>query len=199
MSTAILTRNADIFHLIKELPTVEVARRYLPGELRRQGNRWVTRCPFHDDRSPSLVVYGNGWHCFGCQAHGDNVDLVAQLHNLRPMEAARLVAGDFGIPLPGASREEQARVRQRALLARFERELKERIAKQELQTHIRLANLYRRICDRLSGIRTVDDLERLGDLFHVRVRLEYLLDILLNGEPEERAAAVAEARRWLEC
>lgn len=47
-------QGTDIFRLVKELSTVEVARRYLPGELRRQGSQWVARCSFHDDRDPSL-------------------------------------------------------------------------------------------------------------------------------------------------
>ena len=32
------------------------------------------RCPFHGDDTPSMVVYGpgEGYHCFGCGAHGQN-------------------------------------------------------------------------------------------------------------------------------
>jgi hypothetical protein len=41
--------------------------------LRRQGKDLVGCCPFHEDRSPSLVVspHKNLWHCLGaCQAGG---------------------------------------------------------------------------------------------------------------------------------
>jgi DNA polymerase len=31
-------------------------------------------CPFHDDRTPSLQVYDDHFHCFGCGAHGDRMD-----------------------------------------------------------------------------------------------------------------------------
>ena len=35
------------------------------------------RCPFHDDRDPSLVAYPDGgWYCFGCGEGGDVIDLV---------------------------------------------------------------------------------------------------------------------------
>lgn len=190
---------SDLFQVLREIPIYEVARRYLPGEIQRKGSRWMARCPFHDDRNPSFVVFADRWKCFGCQARGDAVDLVARLYGLRPIEAARLIAGDFGIPLPGDSPQERAKAQQRAILIRFERELKERVARRELQAYIQLAALYRRICDRLAGIQTEEDLERLGDLFHVREQMEHLLDVLLNGEPDERAAAVAEARRWLRC
>ena len=38
-------------------------------------------CPFHSDRSPSMVIYpDNSWYCFGCNAHGDNaIDFCIEL------------------------------------------------------------------------------------------------------------------------
>ena len=41
-----------------------------------------TRCPFHDDRTPSLHVYEDpdrGWYCFGCGRGGSIYDLAAFL------------------------------------------------------------------------------------------------------------------------
>lgn len=41
-------------------------------ELRRRGRVLVGCCPFHDDRTPSLVVWpDNHFRCFGCGVHGD--------------------------------------------------------------------------------------------------------------------------------
>ena len=36
-------------------------------ELTRHGANWLGRCPFHDDRTPSLVITPakNLWHCLG--------------------------------------------------------------------------------------------------------------------------------------
>ena len=36
-------------------------------ELKRHGADWVGLCPFHDDKSPSLVISPkkNLWHCLG--------------------------------------------------------------------------------------------------------------------------------------
>ena len=42
-------------------------------ELKRKGRDWHGRCPFHEDRTPSLVISEdkNLWHCLGaCQAGG---------------------------------------------------------------------------------------------------------------------------------
>lgn len=37
-------------------------------------------CPLHEDRTPSLHVYDDGWYCFGCKRHGHTVyDLAAAL------------------------------------------------------------------------------------------------------------------------
>ena len=31
------------------------------------------RCPFHNERTPSFVIYPTGkFHCFGCGIHGNN-------------------------------------------------------------------------------------------------------------------------------
>jgi len=44
----------------------------------KRGKHLFWRCPFHDDRSPSLTVYhdadGDRYHCHGCGARGDVFD-----------------------------------------------------------------------------------------------------------------------------
>jgi len=39
--------------------------------LTRVGVRHEALCPFHDEHTPSLTVYEDHYHCFGCGAHGD--------------------------------------------------------------------------------------------------------------------------------
>ncbi len=56
----------------------------------------MTRCPFHEDRNPSMKV-DDRFYCFGCGATGDAVDLTARLLGLPPKEAALQLASDFGI------------------------------------------------------------------------------------------------------
>ncbi len=63
-----------------------------------RGRRSWACCPIHGEKTPSLCIYEDGrWHCFGCHAHGDAVDLYAALYNLAPGEAARELAGKLGI------------------------------------------------------------------------------------------------------
>ena len=37
------------------------------------GRKIFIRCPFHNERSASMVLYPDGtYHCYGCSAHGVN-------------------------------------------------------------------------------------------------------------------------------
>ena len=36
-----------------------------------RGNKVSLRCPFHNERTPSFVLFpDNSFYCFGCRAHG---------------------------------------------------------------------------------------------------------------------------------
>ena len=63
----------------------------------RPNHHGMVRCPFHDDRHPSLKLNEVYFYCFGCGATGDVIDLTARLFALKPYEAAKKLAADFGI------------------------------------------------------------------------------------------------------
>jgi DNA primase len=46
-------------------------------------------CPFHDDKSPSLVIYPqtNTFHCFGCGATGDSIQFIELYEKISKHEA----------------------------------------------------------------------------------------------------------------
>jgi len=52
-------------------------------------------CPFHEERSPSFHIYKeNSWHCFGCQAHGNNaIDFVMKKNKLEFVDAVKFLIG----------------------------------------------------------------------------------------------------------
>lgn len=58
----------------------------------------MARCPFHEDRHPSLKL-GQGFHCFGCGVHGDVISFVSRLFGIATGDAAQKLARDFGIPV----------------------------------------------------------------------------------------------------
>ncbi len=77
-------------------------------KLSRSGRNWKGCCPFHNEKSPSFYVYEDGYHCFGCGAHGDAVSFVMQAQGLSFRESAELLAGEAGLELPKASPEAEA-------------------------------------------------------------------------------------------
>ena len=63
-------------------------------ELRRQGKDLVGCCPFHEDRTPSLVISPgkNLWHCLGaCQAGGSVIDWVMRVEGVSFRHAVELL------------------------------------------------------------------------------------------------------------
>lgn len=64
--------------------------------LKKKGNLHEGRCPFHDESTPSFKVYPQNYHCFGCGAHGDALDFIAEIDGCSIGEAIeKLNAGDF--------------------------------------------------------------------------------------------------------
>ncbi len=71
-------------------------------ELRRAGpDRYVGRCPFHDERTPSFGIdpFKKVYHCFGCQASGDVFTFVMETEGLDFAAALRALADRCGIEL----------------------------------------------------------------------------------------------------
>ena len=68
-------------------------------ELRPHGKDRVGRCPFHDDKTPSLVVSPktNLWHCLGaCQTGGSVIDWVMRFEGVSFRRAVELLRADLG-------------------------------------------------------------------------------------------------------
>jgi DNA primase len=76
-------------------------------------------CPFHNEKTPSFYVVEDKsfFHCFGCGAHGDVVGFLMRANNLDFIEAVEKLAGEAGLAVPQASRQERERAqRQKTLL-----------------------------------------------------------------------------------
>lgn len=67
--------------------------------------RHLARCPFHEDRHPSLHFHvgRNTFRCFACDAHGGPIDLVMHKFHISLPEACRWLAAHHGIILSAAS------------------------------------------------------------------------------------------------
>ena len=84
-----------LFARCRGIETARVARDEGIG-LSRRGARLYCRCPFHGERTPSLLLDERGsWHCFGCGRGGDAVAFYAGLHRVGPYTAARDLAARY--------------------------------------------------------------------------------------------------------
>jgi hypothetical protein len=54
------------------------------------------RCPFHEEKTPSFVVYHDTqrYKCFGCGASGDVVDFIQSTHRVSISEAIKILDGN---------------------------------------------------------------------------------------------------------
>ena len=92
----------------------EVVGQYV--QLRRRGRTLSGLCPFHNEKTPSFVVYPDtqSFYCFGCGAAGDVISFVRKYNNLGYVETIKQLASRVGMPLPDEE-DKEARARQRLL------------------------------------------------------------------------------------
>ena len=71
----------------------EAARRL---RLVKAGREFKACCPFHDEKSPSFFINDRKgfFHCFGCGAHGDVIDLLRRLDGLDFAAAVEALSGE---------------------------------------------------------------------------------------------------------
>ncbi len=86
--------------LLSRLDIAEVVGARLP--LKRSGDNFSARCPFHDEKTPSFTVSHSKqfYHCFGCGAHGSAIGFVMQYDNLEFPEAIEELAAGLGLEVP---------------------------------------------------------------------------------------------------
>ena len=87
-----------IQQLKQSISLVDVASENI--ELKKSGARFMGRCPFHGDRSPSFSVNRDFYYCFGCKETGDLISFVTKLHGLSFEEACEDLAEKAKLPIP---------------------------------------------------------------------------------------------------
>jgi len=82
-----------IFEQVKsELNMLDVAKFY--GACVSHG---ICLCPFHNEKTPSMKIYENNFHCFGCGEHGDMINFTAKIFGISSVEAVKRLNYDFGL------------------------------------------------------------------------------------------------------
>ena len=176
----------NVFEAVKQSVTTRQAGEHFGIRVGRNG---MCVCPFHADKNPSMKV-DRRFHCFGCQADGDVIDFVSRLKNVSPKEAALMLAQDFSIPYedrepPGRRK---PKPRQETPEQRFCR--MERYCFRVLSDYYHLLRRWKRDY----APKTPEEewhplfVEALQKQSHV----EYLLDVLLSPDMEERAVLIVD-------
>lgn len=173
----------NVFGAVNQSVTTRQAADLYGVNVRRGG---MACCIFHDDKTPSMKV-DNRYHCFGCQADGDVIDFTAQLFGMGNKQAAEKLAADFEIGY-----DNQSRAIQKPVIRQLTPEQKLR---QETDRYYRVLCDYLHLLERWKADHAPQkEDEDWHPLFVEALQkteyVNYLLDILLDGTPEEKMQLV---------
>ena len=117
------------------------------------------------------------FHCFGCGADGDAIDLTAKMFQLSLRQAAEKLAADFGLPATGSSPPFLCKPVEKSL-------------NQKEQFYKILCGYRSLLADWRMIYAPQNPEEPLHSCFiaslHYAERVQYLLDILLQGSSHEK-------------
>lgn len=82
-----------------KLDIVDIIGEYL--NLKSAGSNFRGLCPFHNEKTPSLMVSPDKqiWHCFGCGKGGDILSFIMEIEGLSFIETLKLLAPRAGVVL----------------------------------------------------------------------------------------------------
>lgn len=176
----------NVFEAIKQSVTTRQAAEFYGFRVNRTGK---VICPFHNDKNPSMKV-DKRFHCFGCGADGDVIDFVSKLYDISSLEGAKKLALDFGISYDSKSvvRNLKAIKKQKSDAQKY--------AEAESRVFRVLSDYYHLLKRwKVQYAPCIEEenwhprfTEALPRISHI----EYLLDILVFGDAEEKALIVME-------
>ncbi len=90
-------------------------------ELKRAGVRFLGRCPFHNEKTPSFSVHPGQqfFHCFGCGASGDVFEFQMKYHNLDFPTAMKELARRYNVEIPERPQSPEERKKSRKRKAMY--------------------------------------------------------------------------------
>ena len=174
----------NLFETVKQSVTAREAARMYGIEVGRNG---MACCPFHDDKHPSMKVDAR-FHCFGCGADGDVIDLTSRLYNLSPKEAAEKLAQDFGLMYDSQAPPPRRYVRQKTEAQKF---------KEDREHSFRVLSDYYHLLQKWAAAYSPKTPEenphpRFMEAIQKKDYVGYLLDFFLEDSPEEQTLWMME-------
>lgn len=180
----------NVFEAVKEAVTTRQAAEHYGIRVNRNG---MAVCPFHNDKNPSMKV-DKRFHCFGCQADGDVIDFAAKLYGLTVKEAALKLAADFGVDYDARGHDPPVK---KTVKPKIRDELRQRQAEHRcFRVYAGYLHLLEDWKERYAPKPEDANWHPLFvEALQKQDYVEYLLDTLLTGTEEEKAAVVAGMRK----
>lgn len=178
----------NVFEAVKQSVTTRQAAEHYGIRVNRNG---MCVCPFHNDKNPSMKI-DRRYHCFGCQADGDVIDFVSRLHGTGTKEAALMLAQDFSVPYEDKAPTGRSRPRPKAPPETPEQRFKrmERHCFRVLSDYYHLLHRWERDYAPQTSEEAWNPL--FTEALQNKTKIEYLLDVLLFSDMEERVSLVME-------
>ncbi len=173
----------NIFEEVKKNVTLWSVGSFYGMEVKRQGKHHVCLCPFHKERTPSMVLYADGYKCFGCGESGDAVKLVSKLCNISPLEAVKKIDQDFNIGIIASQLRHQALKRHQDMDE--DKALVIGLNKWRWEQYDSLCWAYRAANKAVLTV-SIED-KQYKDIIYNEQVIEYMLDILQFGSLKEIA------------
>ncbi|WP_420264073.1 CHC2 zinc finger domain-containing protein [Candidatus Magnetominusculus dajiuhuensis] len=143
--------------------------------LKQKGIRHWGLCPFHDEKTPSMMVdvQRQTFTCFGCWAGGDVVTFIQKLHGVDFRVALKLldIHGKPYSPNPVLQKQKELVKNYRQQLRAYED---------------RLCEFLRTLTECKLQIRTEADIDAIAPFFHDEAYVAHMLDLLQFGSEQDR-------------
>jgi len=171
------------------------------NKLKQTGNRYSGLCPLpgHTEKTPSWIGWKDSqrWRCFGCNAFGDQIDLVAQVTGQSTHKTIKMLAAQLGL------KQEASPQAMKAAREYQDKKNQDKQLDSELQQIIQNS---RKACFYLEGwIETIkktihgeSDLERPMVVWALQnaAFIHHFADVFLDGTDQEQLQNVLSFWRW---
>lgn len=164
----------------------EIKQRYSMAEVVagygiRPNKSGYIKCPFHAEKTASMRINADFYHCFGCGEHGDIFSFVQKMENISFSEAFIQLGGLYeasdrkiaAVRISKTKRKIEEKIREDAIFCEWKRKRLDQACKL-LREYDKLTSLYMPFSDEWTIV------------FNNKQHQEYCYSILVYGSREEQ-------------